>query len=157
MQPTMEINGPSSRLGIAVLLLVGLASMGYGVYSYDPQSAALDSTATVTATVTETSVVKDGGRTVSYEPRATFEYTYEGETHASANVYPGTLGKDFDTAEAAREALAPYEPGETTTAYVPTDDPENAFLKHERSHKPLLLIGAGAFFAMSSAYSAVRD
>ena len=85
MQPTMEINGPSSRLGIAVLLLVGLASMGYGVYSYDPQSAALDSTATVTATVTEMPVVKDGGRSVSCEPRATFEDSEEGETQASAN------------------------------------------------------------------------
>jgi hypothetical protein len=153
----MDINAPSSRLGIAVLLLVGLASMGYGAYSYDAQSAALDSTATVTATVTETSVVEDGGKSVSYEPRATFEYTYEGETYTSAKVYPGTLGKDFDTEQAARETLAPYEPGETTTAYVPTDDPGNAFLKHERSNKPLLLIGAGAFFALSSAYSAVRD
>jgi hypothetical protein len=153
----MEINGPSSRLGVAVLLLVGLASIGYGAYSYSTQSAALDSTEEVTVTVTETSVAKDGGKTVSYEPRATFEYTYGGERHTASNVYPGTLGKDFDTAEAARAELEPYEPGETATAYVPTDDPGNAFLEHERSTKPLLLIGAGVFFALSAVYSGIRN
>ncbi|GAB6860508.1 DUF3592 domain-containing protein [Haloplanus litoreus] len=153
----MEINGPSSRLGIAVLLLVGLASVGYGAYSYDAQSAALDSTATVNATVTDTSVTESGGKTVSYEPRATFEYRYRGETYTSSSVYPGTLGKDFDTEAAAREELAPYESGETATAYVPTDDPGAAFLERERSKKPHLLIGAGVLFTVVAVYSAIRN
>lgn len=109
------------------MLLVGLASVGYGAYSYHVQSAALDSTATVNTTITDTSVVEDGGKTASYEPHATFEYRYRGENYTSSNVYPGTLGKDFDTESTAREVLAPYEPGETATAYVPTDDPSGRF------------------------------
>ncbi|WP_251341637.1 DUF3592 domain-containing protein [Haloplanus halophilus] len=154
----MQINGPTSRIGIALTLLIGLASMGYGAYSYTTQSAALDSTVEVTATVTDTSVERNSGRrSVSYVPQVTFQYRYEGEQYASSNVYPGTLGKDFDTEAAARDVLEPYEPGETTTAYVPTDDPGDAFLEHERSNKPFLLIGVGVLFVLSAAYSAIRN
>jgi len=151
----MKINGPSGRLGIALTLVIGLASLGFGAYSYTTQSAALDSTATVNATVIDTSIERDGTQDVSYHPRVTFEYSYEGETYTSANVYPGMLGTDFDTESAARAELEPYEPGESTTAYVPSDDPGAAFLERERSNKPVLLIGVGVLFVLGGMRSAL--
>jgi len=150
----MEFDGPSGTLRIALVLLVGLATMGYGAYSYTAQSSALDSPVEVNATVSDASVEElpqKGG--TDFSPRVTFNYTYEGKTYTSSNVYPGKLPREFDTRETARSELSGYEPGATVTAYVPTDAPGNAFLKYERSNKPFFVIGFGALFVMGSVYS----
>lgn len=154
----MEVNGPSGTLRIALTLLVGLATIGYGAYSYSEQTSALDSAVEVDATITATSVEKDSaGKGVSYEAHATFNYSYEGETYTSSNVYPGTLPREFDTREEARSQLKEYEPGNTVTAYVPSDSPGNAYLKHESSNKPFFVIGFGALFVLVGVRSALKD
>ncbi len=149
-----EINGPSSTLGVALLLLGGLALVGYGGYSYVTQSSAIDSAVDVNATVTSTGVEEvDQRRGVAYAPRATFNYTYEGQSYTASNVYPGPLTRDFGTREAAREQLDGYETGDTVPAYVPPDAPENAFLVRERSNKPFFVIGIGILLALGGLYS----
>jgi len=154
----MEFNGPSGRIRIALMILVGLATIGYGGYTDSVQSSALDSAATVDATITSTSVeTVDKRRGTAYTPRATFNYTYEGETYTSSKVYPGKLPKDFNTEEKARAKLDGYEPGDTVTAYVPTDSPGSAYLKHESSDKPLLVVGFGALFVLAGVYSAIKN
>lgn len=154
----MEFDGPSGTLQVLLALVVGLGAMGYGVYSYTEQSAALDSGVEVDATVSDTAIEeRSGRRDTDYTPVVTFEYTYEGETYTSSNVYPGPLGREFDTREAARERLDEYEPGDTVTAYVPSDSPGNGFLERERSNRPFLLIGFGALFVVGTAYSRLRQ
>ncbi|WP_435179121.1 DUF3592 domain-containing protein [Halorussus sp. AFM4] len=154
----MEVNGPSGTLQIALTILVGLATIGYGAYSYSEQSSALDSAVEVDATITATSVTEDSaGKGVHYEAHATFNYTYEGETYTSSNVYPGTLPREFDTREEAKSQLEGYEPGDTVTAYVPPDSPGNAYLKHESSNKPFFVIGFGALFVLVGVRSAFKD
>ncbi|MFP4174572.1 MAG: DUF3592 domain-containing protein [Halobacteriales archaeon] len=153
-----SVNGPSGSLRIVVVLVLGLATMGYGVYSYNAQTSALDSPAEVDATVSSTSVEENAQRRgVSYTPQATFTYTYEGDEYTSSNVYPGTLSREFGTEDAAQEALNGYEGGETVTAYVPPESPGSAYLKHESSNKPFLVIGFGVLFVLASLYSAVRS
>ncbi|MFC3477438.1 DUF3592 domain-containing protein [Halobacterium litoreum] len=151
----MEISGPSGKLQIALTLLVGVATVGYGAYSYDAQTAALDSTVEVDATLTDVSVEEHAGKGDTYSPKATYEYTYEGETYTSANVYPGKLPREFGSREKARSQID-GGPGDTITAHVPTDDPGNAFLKHKTSDKPLLVVGFGFLFVLGAAYSIVK-
>jgi len=153
-----DLNGPSGPLQIAVVLLLGLATVGYGVYSYDAQTSALDSAETVNATVVATSVeTNDNRRGVDYSPNVTFNYTYAGTAYTTSNVYPGPLPREFDTEDAARAELSDYEPGDTVTAYVPTDAPGTAFLKQERSDKPFLVIGLGLLFVLGGGHSALRE
>lgn len=157
----MEFNfdGPSGTLQIALALLVGLGALGYGAYSYSAQSAALESTETVDATIVSTSIERVDERRGpdDYSPQATFNYTYEGETHTSSNMYPGGVSHEFGTKEDARAQLERYEPGATVTAYVPSDSPGNAFLKLESSNKPLYITGLGAVLVLGTLVSIVRN
>jgi hypothetical protein len=152
----MKLSGPSGRIGIALTLVIGLASIGFGVYSYSTQASALDSAATVEGTITSTSIETHSNKGVSYTPQATFTYSYEGETYTASNVYPGTLARDFDTERAARAELDGYEEGATVTVYVPTDAPEKGYLQRERSNKPFLLIGVGVLFLGGAGRSVLR-
>ncbi len=154
-----NFNGPSGALQIALTLIVGLGAIGYGGYSYSAQSAALDSTETVDATIVSTSIERHDARrgTDDYSPQATFNYTYEGETYTSSHVYPGDVLHEFGTKEDARAQLEGYEPGATVTAYVPSDSPENAFLKYESSNKPLYIIGLGAILVLGTIVSVLRS
>ncbi|WP_338738781.1 DUF3592 domain-containing protein [Haloplanus salilacus] len=151
----MEINGPSSPLGIALVILVGLGAVGYGAYSHTAQTSALDSPERVDATVVSASIETWSTNGVSYAPDVTYNYTYEGETYTSSNVYPGTLPKQFDRRGAAEEVLAAYESDETVRAYVPPDSPEGAYLERETNNKPFLVIGLGALFLLAGVRSAL--
>jgi len=151
----MKISGPSGRIGIALTLVIGLASIGFGAYSYTTQSAALDSAATVEGTVASTSIEETSTKGVSYVPQATVNYTYQGERYTSSNVYPGTLSKDFDTERAASAELDGYEPGATVTVYVPINAPGDGYLKRESTSKPFLLLGVGVLFVLSAIRSAI--
>jgi hypothetical protein len=140
-------------------LIVGLGALGYGAYGYSSQSAALDATETVDATVVSTSIERLNERrgTDDYSPSATFNYTYEGESYTSSNMYPGGISHEFGTEEDARAQLEGYEPGATVTAYVPSDSPGNAFLEHESSNKPLYIAGLGAILVLGTLLSIVRS
>jgi len=149
-----EINGPSSTIGVVLLLVGGLAIVGYGGYSYVTQTSAVDSAVEVNATVTSTGVEEVSQRRgVEYTPSATFEYTYEGQSYNASNVYPGPLTREFGTKETAREQLDGYGQGDTVTAYVPPDRPGSAFLLRERSNKPFIVIGIGILLSLGGLYS----
>lgn len=152
-----NFNGPSGTLQIAVALILGLGTMGYGAYSYTAQSSALDSAESVNATIASISVETiQERRGTDYSPQATFSYTYKGEDYTSSNVYPGKLPREFDSKEEARSQLKGYEPDDTVTAYVPPGSPGNAFLKHKSSNKPFIVIGLGAIVVLGTVYSMFR-
>jgi hypothetical protein len=159
----MEINSntPSGPLAMVVVLLGGLVLGGYGVYAYTSQSAALDSTETVNATVTATSVdeIPSNNRRGDddYRPQVSFNYTYEGDSYSSSNLYPSGVTQSAGSRGGAESMLEGYESGANVTAHVPTDSPGSAFLKSQRSTKPLLMMGFGALLAVLSAASIVRS
>lgn len=149
-----DFDGPSGTLQVALALLLGLGTIGYGAYSDTAQSSALER---INATVVSTSVETiEERRGTEYSPQATFNYTYGGQSYTSSNVYPGKLPREFGSEESARDRIDGYEPGETVTAYVPPENPGNAFLKHESSNKPFLVIGIGAVFVLGTLASAIR-
>lgn len=151
-----NLNGPTGTISVVLALLIGLATIGYGAYSYSQQSSALDSAVSIEATVDATSIeIHDGRRGTDYSPQATYHYTYGGESYTSSNVFPGTLPREFDSKETARSQLEGVEPGATVTAYVDPEDPGTAFLKHSSSNKPFIVMGIGALFVLGSVYSRV--
>lgn len=153
----MEINGPSGPFGIAIAILVGLGTMGYGAYDYTQQTSALETATTVNATIVFTGVETNSQRRgTSYSPQATFNYSYEGTNYTASNVYPGEIPQTFDREEAARAQLEGYDQGTTVTAYVPRDNPNDAFLRRESSNTPFFVIGFGALFVLGTVYSALR-
>jgi len=155
----MEINAPggSSPLGIAVVVLVGVATMGYGAYSYVEQTSALEDVEQVEATIVETGVeTVDQRRGTGYAPAVTFDFTYDGESYTSSNVYPGPLPRELNSRQAARDVVDEYDRGEAVMAYVPTESPEKAYLQRESSDKPLLVIGFGVLFVVGGVLSALR-
>lgn len=140
----MEVSGPNGPLGLAVALLVSLGIAGFGVYSYVGQAQALDDTETVSATVVATSIDADTHRgDTDYTPSATFNYTYDGAQYTTTNLYPGPVSKEFNSRERAQEVLSGLETGASTTAYVPVDAPQDAFLVDTRSSKPLAFVAFG--------------
>ncbi|MCD2204489.1 DUF3592 domain-containing protein [Halobacterium sp. KA-6] len=152
----MELNGPTGWVRIALALLFGVAAIAYGGYSYMEQTSALDSAATVEATVTDISVETNSGKGDTYTLHATYNYTYAGDQYTSSNVYPGKLPREFNSREDARSQLAGVEPGDTVSAYVPSDAPGNAYLKHESSNKPFLVMGIGLLLVVGAIHSTLK-
>ncbi|ERH08942.1 MAG: hypothetical protein J07HX64_00694 [halophilic archaeon J07HX64] len=146
-----------SILFIVVVLFFGIIMLGYGAYSHTSQSAALDQTETVNATISSTSVEYFAGRGGEYSPRASFNYTYEGETYTSSTVYPGGVTPRFSSEDNARAELEGYDPGAIVTAYLPTDSPDDAFLKTETTDRPLYFLGAGALLSVVSLVLIARE
>lgn len=152
----MELNGPTGWVRIGLAIVFGLAAIGYGGYSYIEQTSALDSAATVDATVTDISVETNSGKGDTYSLHATYNYTYESEQYTSSNVYPGELPRDFNRKEDARSQLGGVDSGDTVSAYVPTDNPGNAYLKHETSNKPFIVIGIGLLLVVAALHSTLK-
>ena len=155
----MEINfnGPSGTLQIVIALLLGFGAVGYGAYSYASQSSALSSADKVDATIVSTSIEEHAQRRgTDYSPQATFNYTYEGREYSASKVYPGKLPREFGSKGDARAQIAEYEPGDTVWAYVPPASPSNAFLKHESSNKPFIVIGIGGIIVFGTIYSILK-
>lgn len=153
----MNFNGPSGTIQVAIALLLGFGTIGYGAYSYTAQSSELSSAEEVDATIVSTSIEEHTGRRgADYSPQATFNYTYNGQAYTSSKVYPGKLPREFGSEEDARAQIARYEPGDTVWAYVPPDSPGNAFLKHESSNKPFMVIGFGVVVLLGTMYSMLK-
>ncbi|MFY4815531.1 DUF3592 domain-containing protein [Halorubrum sp. Atlit-26R] len=155
----LSIDGPKTLKGAVVMLLIGLAVTGYGAYDYTQQSSAVEDAVAVDATVTDLSVESTSTGSspgVDYRPAVRFTYEYEGTEYASTNVFPSAITSNYDTESAAREVVAAYAVGESTTAYVDPADPDGAFLKAQTSNAPLFAAVLGLFLSLGGALSTVR-
>ena len=155
----ISVNGPKTLKGALALLLIGLAVTGYGAYDYTQQSDAVDDAVRVDATVTEVGVESTSGgssSSVDYRPTIRFTYEYEGTEYASTSVYPSAIASNYDTQSAAREVVAEYAAGESTTAYVDPADPDGGFLKAQTSNAPLIAAALGLLLALGGCVSAAK-
>lgn len=140
--------------GGILVLVVGLAVAGYGAYDYSQQSAAIENSVEVDATITGTNVdsIRTSG-TTQFDPDVRFEYSYQGESYTSDNLYPASASENYDTKSGAQSAIQEYEQGETVTAYVNPDSPGDAFLKNEKSTSPLWFAALGVAFIFGGCYA----
>lgn len=156
-ETTFSIDGPSTLKGAVALLLVGLVATGFGVYDYVEQSDAIEDSVDVDAEIIDIgveTVSSSSSSGVDYKPTVRFVYEYEGTSYTSGNVFPGQVSPNYDTESEARSVLNDYESGQTVTAYVDPDDPDDAFLRDRTSNAPLLLVGIGLFFVFVGGASA---
>ncbi|ELY62968.1 DUF3592 domain-containing protein [Natrinema versiforme] len=132
--------------GGLLFLFIGLAVTGYGGYDYFQQEQAIDTAVSVDATIIETGVESDStgsSTSTDYYPTVRFEYTYQGQSYTSTNVYPATVRPSYDTQSAAMDVVDEYETNSTATAYIPPESPGDAFLKNQRSNGPVIAVGIG--------------
>lgn len=132
------------QLPAVLILLVGIALVGYGAYDYQQQSDAVENAIAVNATITGTDIETDTSRgDQDFVPEATFDYRYQDTSHTSNNIFPAGSTPHYDTRMKAEAALEGYEEGETVTAYVNPSSPGRGFLEERRSKKPLTLVAIG--------------
>lgn len=115
---------------VVIGLAIGLACIaGGGFLTYDALEATV-SAEEVEATVLESDVGRVDATEREYRAHVTYEYSYEGETYTSENIYAGTGDSDrFSTRGTAESFVQQYPEGETVTAYVDPDEPSRAYLE----------------------------
>lgn len=155
-----SVDGPDTLAGALLYVAIGLAIASYGGYDYIQQTEAVRESVQVDATVTERSIETNSGTSsnpgLEYEPTVEFEYVYNGTEYTGTKLFPAEIKRDYKTRSAAESAVAEYEPGARTTAYVEPEEPGDAFLKNETSNAPLIALGIGGIFSLLTAVSAVK-
>lgn len=155
-----SVDGPETLRGALLLLVLGLAVGGYGVYDYVQQTDAVRNSVEVQATIVEVGVETDSSGSsrsvnVDYEPTVRFTYEYDGSSYTGSKLYPAAISSDHDTRSAAESELDGYAEGETVTAYVTPSDPDDAFLKNQTTNAPIFAGLIGAVMAGAGGVSAV--
>ena len=133
--------------------LVGVALLGGGGYLWHDQNQAVETAETTDATVRSSTVEVDriGSDGPTYRPNVTYEYTVDGETYRSSNVFPGPGHLWRSDRGWAVDIVADYPEGETVTAYHDPENPSNAFLIADRTPLiPLVMLGIGGLAAVGS-------
>jgi hypothetical protein len=126
------------------LLVLAVALVGAGGYSYVQQGQAVSDAVTVQATVDSARVERiETRRGVDYEPEIEYTYEYQGETYTSEQVFPGPTIRTYSDRSNAESIVRSYEPGTTVRAYVRPSAPSNAFLIRERTPWPARALAVG--------------
>lgn len=144
--------------GLAVLIGFGLVALGFS--TFQSQNQALENPVNVTATVVETGIQEDSSRRggIDYQPQVTFEYSYEGEEYTSGNMYPGgQKPEQYDSESEARKVIEGYSQGSEIEVSVPPDNPGEAFIKVERTDRPLFFMGIGLLFILLGSYQFLKS
>jgi hypothetical protein len=165
-----DTTGPSDLVGILLMLVVGVAMAGGGVYLHQDAKQATENAVEVDATVDSSTVESklqdsdSGQRHRVYYVEIAYRYTYQGETYTSRNLCPGA-GSSCDAAQNkdqrsdARELAEEYPEGETVTAYVQPSEPASAYLVDASSSSTteyLLLVGIGGVIALGGVVGSVN-
>lgn len=144
--------------GGLLLLVIGLAVVGYGLYDYTQQSDAVANAVEVEATITDTDI-----RTVStsngigYRPTVRFDYEFQGESYTSEGIYPASISLNYDSRSQARSIIDDYQVDQTVTAYVDPESPSTAFLRDETSNSPLVVVAIGVVFFLAGGSSLFKS
>lgn len=127
------------------LLVLAVALVGAGGYSYVQQGQAVGDAVTVQATVDSAQVERIGSRrSIDYEPEIEYTYEYRGETYTSEKVFPGPTIRTYSNRSKAQAVVRSYEPGTTVQAHVRPSAPGNAFLIRERTPWPTRALAVGS-------------
>jgi hypothetical protein len=126
------------------LLVLAVALIGAGGYSYVQQGQAVGDAVAVQATVDSARVERiDSRRSIEYEPEIEYTYRYRGETYTSEQVFPGPTIRTYSDRSNAQSIVRSYEPGTTVRAYVRPSAPGDAFLIRERTPWPARAVAIG--------------
>lgn len=124
----------------AVLLVLGVALTGGGLYFSLQEDAALSGGVETNGTVVASGVepADDG-----YVPNVTYRYTADGRTYTSRNIYPPTLGVQPGARSWAEDVAAEYEPGDRVNVTYSPSDPGQSYIRERRNPTPIMAFGLG--------------
>jgi hypothetical protein len=114
-------------LGLAVCLTALLLGSG-GYLAYSTFTQQTQANTAVEATVLSSEFEPEGRFDDDFYVFIEYQYTYDGETYTSSNIYPGASSRVIDDEQRAREIVQQYPAGEAVTAYVNGDDPTESYL-----------------------------
>ncbi|WP_254837774.1 DUF3592 domain-containing protein [Natronomonas marina] len=118
---------------VGALLLVGGILGVIGVVPTVSHHIAVQENQPTEATIQSTDIAvktdDDGDR--SYRPVVTYEYTVDGETYTSDNVYPGGFTRWDDSRGPAENVVSQYDPGDQVTVQYRPGEPGNAYLRND--------------------------
>jgi len=143
----------NSTLGLVVATLLCSGFVVGGVYLYVEDARAVNSAEPTEATVISSEVesASDG-----YHVAVTYEYTVDGRTYESSNVYPG-VGQTTKSQFEAEDVVEQYPEGETASAYYNPENPSEAFLIEKRNTLiPLMMIATGGLTSFAFGTALVR-
>jgi hypothetical protein len=145
----------NSVIGAIVIIVAGAAAAGFGGYMWMEQGERIDSYESTEATVLSSEVdvetrndPDDSGTERTYVPEVTYEYTVDGETYESENVFPGP-GESSAGQDRAETIVGNHPEGETVTAYYDPDNPSNSFLIKNQQIMFLGIAGFGGLFVLA--------
>jgi hypothetical protein len=102
--------------------------------AYEPVEAeVLDSTLDTDSNMDDT--------TSTYIPRIEYEYTVDGETHVSDNLYPGPVTAGSNARDEQQQIVDRSPEGETVEAFYDPEDPADAFLESESQKRQAISLG----------------
>jgi hypothetical protein len=155
----LSISGPDTlgRSLLLFLLAVGIAS--YGAVDYVQSTDAVRDAVKTDATITDVDVQSESvgsgtSKSVEYQPRVSFTYSFDGQQYEGDDLFAGSVPPSYETEQAARDVVSEYESGMATTAYV---DPDTAFLKNRTSNRHFLLVGTGMVMALFGGFFVVKN
>lgn len=138
----------NSTLGLLFGVVVAVGLIAGGAYLYVEDARAVNTFEQTEATVVS-SDVRSGTDTGEYYVEVDYEYTVDGETYDSSNVYPGP-GQVSKSRIDAEDVVENYPEGETVTAYYNPEDPSESFLiKQRNTTMPMLMVGMGALTGLA--------
>ena len=131
----MDDDRTGQRIVLGVVLGLGCIAGG-GYLIYDGYLTVVN--AEETDAVVRDSHVSGIAGDDEYRVHVTYEYTYEGETYTSDDIYPNRDADRYSSRRDARRFVERYPEGETATAYVDPEDPSEAYLEDGIRFKSLV-------------------
>lgn len=142
----------SEHNSLPALLFMFVVAAGFvlgGGYLWVAQSGPIDNYEPVEATVISSDIdsTTEGGT----QPDITYEYTVDGRTYTSSNVFPGP---GDHSGGSAHRIVDEHPEGKQVTAYYNPEDPSEAFLIEDRSVLiPAMMIGIGGLVAVVAGWT----
>jgi hypothetical protein len=116
---------------VVILVFLGIfGAVGSGtVYEHN---RAIQEYEPTEATILETDIiVDDSDDDTSYEPVVRYEYTVDGETYTSDNVFPGRFTRSKGSRSGATSVTSQYSPGDRVTIQHNPDRPQQSYLRND--------------------------
>ena len=151
-------NNPRVVVAVAILLfVVGAGLTAYGVSEYRAQSQVIDDVDEVEATIVSVDLeaYENGEQSnirrdrweeheadLTWHLAVEFEYEYAGEPYRSTKFDAAGGVPTYSDWDDARDARDNYQEGDRVTAYVPADEPSEAFFEEGM---PTLVYGTIGF------------
>jgi hypothetical protein len=130
--------------GLIVVLFLSVVLVGIGLLPTLSHHIAVQEHQPTTATVqgTDIQITEDDDGDESYTPKVTYEYTIDGQTYSSDNVFPGQFGRSSGNRGWAEDIVNDYRQGDQVEIQHSPRKLGKAYLRNDDGMPDVWWIGA---------------